>query len=224
MRDKYLCEQGIKARYLLNEGAGNTVKDTINGYDLTITGAIWEKTERGMALKFDGVDDYAVCNGTINILPRNLTVVSTVKILGATVIGAGSFIGVADTTTTNANATFYVNPANVAIRSGANSSSSTESHLTEWLTVVGVFYASGTGDKNNVFTNGQLDATLTDSTNFTISKIAIGGTDTSPHFTSNGLINYVAVYQREFTTRDIQARYAQFRLPGKATKLKKAKI
>jgi len=52
------AEKGLVAHYTFDEGSGSVVKDRSgNGHDGAIKGAVYVKSPRGYALRFDGVDD-----------------------------------------------------------------------------------------------------------------------------------------------------------------------
>jgi hypothetical protein len=55
-------QQGLVALYRLDEGDGSVCHDgSGNRHDGKIRGALWVKGQKGVALDFDGIDDYVDC-------------------------------------------------------------------------------------------------------------------------------------------------------------------
>lgn len=60
-----LVYDGLIAHYCLDEGSGITANDLAGDYDGTIYGASWGTGKKGLALSFDGVNDYVDLGSSI---------------------------------------------------------------------------------------------------------------------------------------------------------------
>lgn len=78
--------RGLVGCWLMNEGSGNKIYDlSSNGNDGTLkNGPVWKPGRDGVALSFDGTDDYVDCgNRLVLSISQALTILAWVKINGA---------------------------------------------------------------------------------------------------------------------------------------------
>lgn len=80
------AEEGLVGWWKFNEGTGNILHDSSgNGNDGKIYGATWIKGNTGIALLFDGKDDYVVCgNDTSLQIDGSLTISAWIKVSSET--------------------------------------------------------------------------------------------------------------------------------------------
>lgn len=203
--------KGMVGCWLLNEGGGTIARDStrLNGIDGVLTnGPVSQKTARGNAVLFDGVNDFITIANTSNIaLTTDITVSVWVNII--------SFIHAVNQVMLKNNANtgfygFYVSSAgNVVFQvTGANHTSATVLALGVWYHVCCVKNINLTNNMS-IFINGAKEVFAGSGTVINTSTAALNfGTDSvNAGRQANMLLQDVKVYNRPLSDTEVRQLY-----------------
>jgi len=217
-------EPGLVAYWKFNEGEGTTAKDSSgNNNDGTLkNGPQWVEGKVGMALEFDGSDDYVDCGSDSSLdITDELTVEAWIYPTavpsgqGRTVVSRYKYHP-APTPDTGWNLgrvwgsddwfRFRVEDG-AGNRSWAVKSNFWSTYLNQWVHVVGVFKAS---EYIRLYINGELVDNNTTNVVSTIAyerPLVIGARANTTQSFFQGIIDEVRVYHRALSSSEIRRHY-----------------
>ena len=208
--------RGLVACFLMNEGGGSKIYDIARRNNGTlINGATWKAGKRGVALNFDGTDDYVDVGSAIG-KPTSWTITGWIK---PTSIANNGIIFSVDTGGSNNNAWgVYGNSGNILslyVSSGSDTQifqiageyTAVNYPSTSWTFISGTI----NGTTISYYRNGNLIASTpqTISMGGTPYKISIGkyGEYTGSGYNFPGSIDDVRIYNRALSPTEIRKLY-----------------
>jgi hypothetical protein len=208
----YTQPPGLVGYWNLDQGSGTVAYDS-SGYNNngTIYGASWTNGKVGLALLFDGIDDYVDCGNNETLDPTQGATIEAWVSFSQLPSAAGHYMTIAGrsgmATDLDLQAEldnrfkFYIGPGYVVV-------SSTVAEANEWYHVVGTYEAN---NNMKIYVNGMLEQTtlIGISRNTNPNNFSIGQSLVWPGRFFNGTIDEVKIYDRALSANDVKAEYIQ---------------
>lgn len=206
------AEEGLVAHWDFDEGQGDVLRDRSgNDNHGRLHGAEWVRCGQGWALRFDGVDDYVLCEDTPSLgITGPCTILAWVRPEALPPADAG----IVGKHTETLGLTFYKDGSCYWYVSSGGNHINAPVKLDEWQHVAGVF----DGTRMSLYVNGFPKASkesqykeVKRGKNMQMGCFSPNPAQVSPatkslaHFT--GMIDQVRVYSRALTTFEIQTHY-----------------